>query len=705
MGKPLRILMIEDSEDDAALLVRELRRNGYDPTFERVDTPQSMTAALAKQAWDVILCDYTLPQFNAPAALKLIQESGLDLPFIIVSGTIGEDVAVAAMKAGAHDYIMKRNLKRLHPAIEREMREAEIRRARNHAEEDLEKSLSLLRATLESTADGILVVENEGRIVSFNHKFIEMWRIPESILASRDDNQALAFVLDQLKDPEGFQRKVRELYAQPGAESFDVLEFKDGRVFERYSKSQQMGGKTVGRVWSFRDVTERVEAEEMIQRIAFYDTLTDLPNRNMLYDRLLNAIRTDEGAGKPMALLLMDLDQFKEINDTLGHQRGDLLLQQVGIRLKSVLFEPDVVSRLGGDEFAVLLPRLGEAQDVHQVVDKILRALQEPFLIEGLPIIVEVSIGVAWYPKHGDNPESLMRSADVAMYAAKQTGSGSIIYDAKHDRHSPRRLALMGELRQALEAGQLFLHYQPKIDLKTNRVIGVEALARWQHPEHGFIPPDQFIPSAERTGLIKPLTLWVFNTAQRQCLAWHQENKPLTMSINLSARNLHDPRLPGQLVELMQACGCAADRLELEITESAIMADPARAMESINRLRQMGFGFAIDDFGTGYSSLGYLKRLPVETIKIDKSFVLNMATEENDASIVRSTIELGHNLGLQVVAEGVENQETYDRLRDLNCDAAQGYFMCRPLPAEDLTRWLEDSPWGLPRSADRGNAQ
>ncbi|HEY5594753.1 MAG TPA: EAL domain-containing protein [Nitrospiria bacterium] len=567
MAKPLRVLIVEDSENDAELLLRELRRGGYEPTHERVDTAEAMNASLDPQVWDIAFGDYSMPHFNGVAALKLLRGRGLDIPFIFVSGTIGEDTAVEAMRNGANDYIMKGNLKRLIPAVERELREAETRRA-------------------------------------------------------------------------------------------------------------------------------HTEAEKMIQHMAYYDALTGLPNRNMIYDRLLNAIRINADAGKSFALLLMDLDQFKEINDTLGHHRGDLLLQQVGLRLQAALRPSDIVARLGGDEFAVMLPLSGSG-DAELVAQKVMKALEPPFMIEGLPVAVEASIGIAIYPDHGANPDSLMQRADVAMYAAKKTGSGFIIYDAEHDRHSPRRLALMGELRQAIEHNHLFLHYQPKIDLKTRRIIGVEALARWKHPEHGFIPPDEFIPPAEQTGLIKPLTLWIFNKAQRQCLAWRREGRPLTMSVNLSARNLLDPHLPDQLAKLMQTSSGAPEGLELEITESAFMADPGRALESIIRLRTLGIRFSIDDFGIGYSSLAYLKKLPVDSIKIDKSFVINMAGNQNDAVIVRSTIDLAHNLGLKVIAEGVENQDIWDRLSALGCDEAQGYYMARPMPAEELTRWLDESPWGL----------
>jgi len=571
MGKPLRVLMVEDSEDDALWVIRELKRADYDPFVNRVETPAAMTKALANQAWDIVLCDDEIPEFNAPEALALIQKSGLDLPFIIVSGTVGEDLAVAAMKNGAQDCVMKNDLARLVPAIEREVREVKVRR-------------------------------------------------------------------------------------------------------------------------------EREQAERTIKYLAYYDPLTALPNRTHLLERLQQAIVDGRNGQHAVALLLMDLDRFKQINDTLGHHHGDILIYQVGLRLKRVLFEPDFVSRLGGDEFAVLLPRLAAAEHITTVVQKILKALEEPFAIENLPIAVEASIGIALYPDHGPDAETLFQRADVAMYEAKRTGSGYAVYATELDQHSPRRLALMGALRQAIDQNQLLLHYQPKVSLTTGRVIGLEALVRWQHPEYGLISPDQFIGPAEQTGLIGPLTRWVLHAALSDDRAWRRAGKPLTVSINLSARTLHDSRLPGQLTELMRARGGSPERLELEITESAIMADPVRALEILSQVHGTGIRFSIDDFGTGYSSLAYLKKLPVDAIKIDKAFVINMVKDPNDAVIVRSTIELGHNMGMTVVAEGVENQETYQRLIELGCDAAQGYYMGRPLPVADLNQWLDESPWGLKKA-------
>jgi diguanylate cyclase (GGDEF)-like protein/PAS domain S-box-containing protein len=449
---------------------------------------------------------------------------------------------------------------------------------------------------------------------------------------------------------------------------------------------------TASLILSARDITERRLAEDMIRSLAYFDPLTTLPNRALLQDRLTQAILTGHRENTPVAFILMDLDRFKDINNTLGHHHGDLLLRQIGPRIQKLLRESDTIARLGGDEFAILLPDT-DGEGARQVVAKLEKTLEAPFAIDGLTVTVEASIGIALYPEHGSKAETLIQRADVAMYTAKQSGCGHAVYSPEHDHYSPGRLALMGELRYAIEHDELVLHYQPKIDLQTSRVIGVEALVRWQHPHRGLIPPDEFVPLAEQTGLIKPLTLGVITAALRQLQIWHRDGLRLNMAVNLSAKNLQDPQLPDQVAELLQNAGASPEHLELEITESTIMADPARALDILTRLNRMGLVLTIDDFGTGYSSLGYLKRLPVSAIKIDKSFVRNMAEDDNDAVIVRSTIELAHNLGLTVVAEGVETQYLLDRLAALGCDAVQGYYMSRAMPADALTRWFHESPW------------
>ena len=431
-------------------------------------------------------------------------------------------------------------------------------------------------------------------------------------------------------------------------------------------------------------------SQELLRRQALHDGLTGLPNRSLLSDRAGQAIRHADRDGTVAALLLLDLDRFKEVNDTLGHHHGDQLLVQVADRLRTTLRQVDTVARLGGDEFAVLLPRITNAEGAVAVARKVRAALAEPFLLNGLSLEVEASIGVTIYPEHGHDAAELLQHADIAMYQAKQTHAGFVLFDpATHDQHSATRLTLLGELRRAIEQGQLPLHYQPKVDAHTGRVLGVEALVRWQHPVQGLIPPDDFIPLAESTGLIGPLTDYVLDAAVHQCHDWRLAGHHLSVAVNVSTRRLLDLTFPDKVAAVLAAWNVPAELLIIEITESAIMSDPAHALEVLNRLNTMGVQVAIDDFGTGYSSMEYLKALPVHELKVDRSFVGQMTSNDRDAVIVRSTVDLGRNLGLRVVAEGVEDGATWEQLDALGCDAIQGYHISRPVPPEDFISWLE----------------
>jgi len=444
---------------------------------------------------------------------------------------------------------------------------------------------------------------------------------------------------------------------------------------------------------------------EIIQHNAYFDRLTDLPNRNLLYDRLQQAVLVAQRDNQSVALLIMDLDRFKEINNALGHQSGDLLLQQIGPRLKAILRKSDTVARLGGDEFAVLLPSGTNLEHAADVARKIVKAMEQPFAIGDLRLDVEASIGIAAFPEHGTDVETLIKRADAAMYVAKEIRSGFNVYSAEQDRSGTDRLLLMGELRRAVAEDQIFLLYQPKIDLRTGSLYGVEALARWQHPTRGIIPPDLFIPLAEQTGLIAPLTERVLQKALRQCRDWREAGLSLNVAVNLSRRNLQSVELPAQISRMLNACDVPSSWLQLEITESAIMADPERAVGVLAELKSMGLRLSLDDFGTGYSSLAYLKKLPVDEIKIDKSFVMNMQSKADDVAIVHLIIKLGHILGLKVVAEGLEDQDSLDQLVSLGCDMAQGYYISRPVPAAEISRRFPDSFQVHPASAAEGTKQ
>jgi diguanylate cyclase (GGDEF)-like protein len=423
---------------------------------------------------------------------------------------------------------------------------------------------------------------------------------------------------------------------------------------------------------------------------ALHDALTGLPNRELFRDRIEHAIRLARRSEELAIVMLMDLDHFKEINDTLGHHHGDRLLEEVARRLEDSLRDSDTVARLGGDEFGVLLPRIARAGDAAIVAQQILSRLREPYLVDDLTLEIDASIGIAVHPAHGDDVETLLQRADIAMYSAKHAGRGYAMFEPALDRHSPRRLALAGALRSAIHNGEITLYYQPKADLRTGAVVGVEALARWDHPTLGLIGPTEFVPIAEQTGLITPLTSFVLDAALCQLRAWRDAGLDLSVAVNLSARSFLDTQLGVEIPRLLRRWGVDAKLLELEITESMLMADPARAEATLQRLSQIGLTLSVDDFGTGYSSLANLKRLPVDVIKIDKSFVMEMAIDASDAAIVHSTIDLAHNLGLRVVAEGVESEGAWRRLETLGCDFAQGYHLSRPLPPDAVTRLISD---------------
>jgi len=563
MGTSLRVLIVEDSESDAALIIRELKHGGYDPSCERVDTPAAMENALNKQTWDLILSDYSMPQFNGMDALAQVKEREMDIPFIFVTGTAGEVCAVEAMKAGAQDYVLKNDLKRLLPVVEGHLRESSARR-------------------------------------------------------------------------------------------------------------------------------ERQREADTVRYLAYHDVLTDLSNRAVFYDRLQQGILTSFREKKPVALLLMDLNRFKEVNDTFGHLSGDLLLRQIGPRVRRCLRESDTVARLGGDEFAILLPNT-PLEGASLAARKILKALEAPFVLGEVTIDVGISIGIALCPDHGDEGDALVQRADIALYMTKQAGGGYAVFSPEQELNSPRRLSLSGKLRRAIEYDELSMYYQPQVNLKTNRVIGVEALSQWLHPDLGTIPPEEFIPLAEQTRLINPFTEWIFKTVIRQHKEWREMGLSLPISVNLSQKNLHDTQWPDQVSDLIKASGMPADQLGFEITENMIMSNPMRAAQVLNRLNALGCPLSIDEFGNGHSSLGHLKKLPVQKIKIHKSFIADRIEDEADHVIVQSIIDITHRLGFEVAAEGVENQLTKDRLKALECDSVQGDHICQPLPPVEMTDWLKES--------------
>jgi diguanylate cyclase (GGDEF)-like protein len=443
-----------------------------------------------------------------------------------------------------------------------------------------------------------------------------------------------------------------------------------------------------------RRVTARIRVQmEQIEHQAFHDALTGLPNRALYHDRVAQALRAAKRDRTHVAVMVMDLDRFKEVNDTLGHQCGDALLLQVGRNLAGAVREGDTVARLGGDEFGILAPAVGDANGALVLAERLRVALEQPHEISGVEVDVDASIGIALYPRDGEDVDTLVRHADIAMYVAKETHEPAL-YEPQHDHYSSQRLALVAQLRRAIAQREITVYYQPQADLRSGRVRSVEALVRWEHPEHGILAPDRFVPLAEHTGLIRALTSHVLDIALAQCREWRDRGLDLGVAVNITGRDLLDLRLPDEVAELLGRWGIEPARLELEITENTVLTDPIRARQVLLRLSELGVRLAIDDFGSGNSSLGYLKRLPVNVLKIDKSFVLNMLDSDDDAVIVRSTIDLGHNLGLEVIAEGVETEIVRGRLEGLGCDVAQGYYLSRPAPPDQVEELLAGNDAG-----------
>lgn len=559
----LRLLMVEDNPDDEALILRAIGKGGFHVEHVRVETAEQLRRELQSRDWDIVLSDYQLPDFNGMAALKAVKEYSLDMPFILVSGTIGEELAVEAMRNGAQDYLMKDNLARLVPAIRRE-------------------------------------------------------------LADADERRAL-------------------------------------RVAHRTLRHQ-----------------------------AYHDLLTGLPNRWLLKDRLEQAMAYARDQSQ-VAVLFLDLDRFKNINDSLGHLAGDQLLAEVAEGLKAELAEGDTLARLGADEFVVLLPNIDGQEAAAARARKLLQCLHEPFRLDAQEIYVDARVGIALYPEHGADADQLIKHAEAAMYHAKQQSHRHYEFASEQIQMAATdRFILENELRRAIRNDELRTYYQPQFNLTDGSLSGVEALVRWEHPRQGLMTPDHFIPLAEETGLIVPLGEWVIRQISRDVEKMSAAGCDCTrLAINLSTHQLYHQNTLQMLGELLQTGNLPHDMLEVEITESVMMEDPEQAIVTLKRIREMGVNIAIDDFGTGYSSLAHLKRLPINILKIDRTFVRDIALDPDDATIVRTIVAMARALKLRVIAEGVETREQHDFLQELGCDEVQGFLFARPMDTTALAGYLE----------------
>ncbi len=561
----LRILVVEDNPDDAELILRTLRKGGYSIDSLRVDNELDLKRALDNSTWDIVLSDYSMPGFSGLAALNILKEQNLDIPFIIISGTIGEEVAVEAMRLGAHDYLMKDNLARLVPAIQRELHDAN----------------------------------------------------------------------------------------------------------ERYAR--------------------RI-AEQTLRHQAYHDVLTGLPNRWLLRSRMEQALAYVQKKELMMGVLFLDLDRFKNLNDTLGHLVGDHLLRAVADRLKKVLSAWDTIARLGGDDFVLLLTDIKEKSALEDKARELLSLFEIPFELSGKSIYLDASIGIAAYPDNGQDSDTLLKNAEATMYYAKAQGGKNYQFcSGEIQTATMDRFTIENELRVAIKNSELILHYQPQFSLEDDSITGVEVLVRWQHPLRGITPPDKFIPVAEDSGLIIPLGEWVLQQTVDDIARMREAGINLKrIAVNFSARQLYHHDTQESLRKLLATGNLDADVLEVEITESGIMQNPELAAENLITMKSIGVGVAIDDFGTGYSSLAYLKRFPIDVLKIDRAFIRDITVNSDDASIVKAILALAKALNLRVIAEGLETQAQYDYLKELGCNEGQGYIYARPMPFDDLIRFINE---------------
>ena len=571
------------------------------------------------------------------------------------------------------------------PTVEGYVISAHDASARVAAEHELSEALSLLTATLDSTADGILVVDNDKSITGLNRRFFEIWRIASTFVTIGDDSAKLAFVLDQIVNPQTFLARRNELLDKPENESFDTLEFKDGRAVELTSRPQTVAGNIVGRVWSFRDVTDRIRLEDELEYRAFHDPLTGLANKALFQDCLEHALARIGRTGSHLAVLFIDLDDFKTVNDSLGHGRGDQLLKGVATILSECLRPLDTAARLGGDEFAVLIEDVLSREDITTLAGRILEALRLTVPSENRSATSAGSIGIA-FDEPGITSEQLLRNADIAMYKAKERGKDRFeVYREEMHAAVLARIEQESELRAAIQDGALVTYYQPIYDLDTGSIIGFEALARWAHPIDGPVDPQLFVPLAEELGLIGEIDAFVLRSACEQARRWYAQGlsgPDLFMSVNLSPGQLADPDLAQRIAAQVEACRFDPGSLILEITESAMLTDNETTVRNLIDLRSLGVRIALDDFGTGYSSLSHLDRLQVDIVKIDKSFVQALGSGDDSRSLAAALLQLAKALGYETIGEGVENSAQEHGLRTLGCRFAQGYHLGRPLDIE-----------------------
>lgn len=695
-SKPIHLLIVEDVPEDAELVVLALENADFDFTHDIAETAASYRNLIQTQTYSAILSDYRLPGFNGLEALELLKQSGQDIPFILITGNLGEEAAVNCIKAGITDYLVKDSLARLPAVLTKALQEFELRQAEKQAKVALRKSEKRFRALIENATDIILILDKKNCLtyVSPSVKRI-LGYDPETLLEKNffdfihpDEKLQITEFLNQVKATPRCCQPLKE---------FRVLTYhQTWAILEAIAKNLQDDPNVSGIVVNCHDITERYRASEQLRYDAYYDKLTGLANRSTLLKQLKQAIDEKQRRKTDLfALLFLDLDRFKVVNDSLGHLIGDELLQQITNRLKQCHREDDLLARFGGDEFVLLLKHLQNENEAIQVAQRIHQMLNTPFVINEREIYMSTSIGIALSSCHYDQPEQMLRDADTAMYRAKAKGKACHeLFDTNMHLVALKEFNLESELRQAMQRQELVVHYQPIFSLQTQQIVGAEALVRWQPPGKSLIPPNDFIPLAEETGLIIALDQWVLQSACTQLRLWQQqfqEQSPQFISVNLSPKQFSQPNLSEQIHRILQETGLEGKYLKLEITESVFMKNSATVLEILSQLQRLEIKICLDDFGTGYSSLSYLHCFPLDSLKIDRSFVSYLGENEKNGVIVRMMAILARELQLELIAEGIESIYQNQLLTALGYRWGQGYWFSPPIDSERLTNLLKNN--------------
>lgn len=664
-----------------------LQRHGFAVATKRVDRREDAHKALTEEQWDLILCDYSMPHFSAIGMLDLIRELSVDLPCLIVSGAVGEEAAVETIRLGAYDYVFKNNLKRLGPAVERALRDAELRRARALMEGQLRERETRLRLLFEQLPALVISCDTSLTVTSVEGAQLQsIPDAPENLIGAHVAGSAL------LADESRFPIRHAHLQAlQGGSAEYEMIW--GGKTFRGHVEPlRDVDGRIVGTIAVASDITERKVAEQRLAYFAQYDPLTDLPNRALLEDRLTQAIAVAHRHGGNLALITMDLDRFKEVNDLYGTGNGDEVLRSIASRMRRIVDGSATVSRVADDQFAILLVDVGQSAEAATFVERLHASFESPLVIGDLEVYLTVSSGVSVFPDDGGDAYSLIRASEAAMLAAKQSGGNAWrVFLPTMIASSSERLALKRDLRVAASEHQLVLFYQPIFRSQDLVFAGFEALVRWQHPVLGLLSPDHFIPLAEESGAIDDVGAFVLREVCRQLVAWDKDGIYVPrICVNISARQFERPGLKEQISSTILDSGIDPTRIELELTESSIMRDISSGIAMLHEFKSLGVRLSVDDFGTGYTSLSYLRRFPIDVLKIDQSFLRDMLPGSQDEAIVKAIVTLSENLGLTSIAEGIESRVTLEHIREIGAHEVQGFFLGEPCPADEALAFVSE---------------